>query len=519
MILSALVLFAALARGPAVHSDIQMIDLSRPLIKRSTMPLFSIGSDRTMIFLRDEHQRDLRALQSSIPFRYLRCHGLLNEEMKVVSRTADGSLVFDWTRVDQFIDRLRSVRLRPFMELSFMPEPLASGSHTVFWWNGNATPPRDPAEWRHLIDALTRHLIARYGAAEVHKWFFEVWNEPNLDYFWTGGKGGYFKLYGETVRAIKTVDSKLRVGGPSTAGAAWVPEFLDYCKANALPVDFVSTHTYSAKQGFVDSSGNGQTTLDTDPGSVVGDVARVRKQIDASPFPKLPFYITEWGPSYSPRDPVHDSYICAPFILQKLRECEGLVDGMSYWTFSDQFEEPGPPFTPFHGGFGLLNVDGVPKPAFLAYSFLAHLYDREVPVAASNLIVTRKGDQFRVLTWDYSPPADQDAPDDPFYHRDLPASALPDRVLTFSGLPPGRYRVSRSGIGYRRNDVYDAYLTLGKPQTSGAHLAPSVLKKLEAATAAEEESLPDLTVGGDGAGRLSLPMRTNDVWLVSIEKR
>ena len=495
------------------------IDLHRPTVKRSQMPSFSIGSDRAKIFLRDEHQRDLVALQAVAKFRYLRCHGIFNEEMNIATRQADGSLRFDWTNVDRFIDQLKAAKLRPFVECGFIPEALASGTQTIFWWKGNVTPPKSQAEWATLIEAFARHEIAQRGLAEVRQWYFEVWNEPNLSGFWTGGKDGYFQLYATTARALKTVDLKLRVGGPSTAGMGWIPDLLNYCKQNNVPIDFISSHSYAATQGFLDEHGKGGgTVLVTSPETLVAEFTRAREDIRQSAFPNLPLFISEWGPSYSPRDPIHDSYVCAPFILEKLKHCEGLVDGMSYWAFSDQFEEPGPPHEPFHGGFGLMNVDGLRKPAFFAYQFLAELYDAEVPADSPRVMVTKEGSRVRVLLWDYSPPK-ADAPNNPFYTRDLPATELPEAVLSFHGLKPGVYRASEVGTGWNRNDVYDAYVALGKPAGQEAHLPSEILAKLRQASSGEAEALPDIVVARDGEATVRLPMRTNDVWLLSLEKK
>jgi xylan 1,4-beta-xylosidase len=494
------------------------VDLRRATVPRSQVPEFCVGSDRAMIFLRDEHQRDLKALQAAARFRYLRCHGIFNEEMQIVTREADGSLRFDWANVDRFIDQLHAVGLRPFVECGFMPEALASGPQTIFWWKGNVTPPKKQEEWGRFIAAFATHEISRRGLAEVREWYFEVWNEPNLEGFWTGGKDGYFTLYETTARALKRVDGQLRVGGPATAGMGWIPELLAHCKEHEVPIDFISSHSYSAMQGFLDEKGKGGTTLVTTPETLFREFTRAREDIKHSAFPDLQLFISEWGPSYSPRDPIHDSYVCAPFILEKLRQCEKVADGMSYWAFSDQFEEPGPPHEPFNGGFGLMNFDGLRKPAFFAYDFLGQLYDAEVPVEAPRVIVTKRGSDVRALLWDYSPPK-ADAPNNPFYARDLPAAPEPDAVLRLAGLGEGTYAVSRVGTGWNRNDVYGAYLKMGKPAGKDAHLPAEALATLRRASSGEAESMPDLVVGASGEGEVRLPMRTNDVWLVSLAKK
>jgi hypothetical protein len=171
----------------------------------------------------------------------------------------------------------------------------------------------------------------------------------------------------------------LRIGGPATAGAAWVPQFLTYAAEHKLPVDFVATHTYGVEGGFLDEEGKQDTKLSPSPDAIVGDVRKVRGEIAASAYPEIPLFFTEWSTSYTPRDFVHDSYISAPYILSKLKGTQGLAQGMSYWTYTDLFEEPGPPPTPFHGGFGLMNREGIRKPAWFAYKYLHAVRGRRCP--------------------------------------------------------------------------------------------------------------------------------------------
>jgi len=508
--------FTVLATAIAMSQEPISVNLNGPSKPTNPMPLFSVGSDRAAIFLRESHQRDLLALQKDIGFKYLRCHGIFNEEMKVVRRRVDGSLAFDWTNVDAFIDRLKAAGLRPFVEFGYMPEPLASGKETVFYYRGNSTPPKSQAEWAELIDAFMRHQIERFGIDEVRQWFFEVWNEPNLDYFWRGTQAQYFEMYKTTALTLKKIDKRLKVGGPATAGVGWITEFLDFCAKEKVPVDFVATHHYGATQGFVDADGKGQTILDTSKDAFYPAMQSTREKISKSAFPKLPLYITEWGPSYSQVDFVHDNYICAAWVLEKLRKSEPYVQGMSYWAFSDQFEEGGPVRTPFHGGFGMLNYDGLRKPAFFAYQFLAKLAKRTVSTSFERLYVTKDGDNVTMLTWDYTEP-NLTEPNNPFFHKDQPAKELSDRVFELSGLKPGRYTLARTVVGYQKNDVYNAYTKLGKPEGDGPSLPVDVINKLRDATKGEPEISTIVEVGKSGVLLVKVPMRTNDCVLLELK--
>jgi xylan 1,4-beta-xylosidase len=483
---------------------------------------FSVGSDRAIIHLRPEHQRDLRFLKQTCGFEYMRFHGLLNEEMHIVKVGNDGEISYDWTNVDRVYDFLRELKIRPIVELGFMPEALASGEKTIFWWKGNVTPPKSYEQWSHFIEQLTRHLTQRYGADEVRQWYFEVWNEPNLDGFWAAKEpqAEYFKLYESSVRAIKRVDPSYRVGGPATAGFGWIKETLQYCQQHDVPIDFIASHAYGAMEGFLDEKGKGHTTLAPSEDSVIDGLPGVQGAIRNSKWPDLPVLVTEWGPSYSPRDPVHDSYFCAAWILHRLRRLPSGVTAMSYWTFSDQFEEPGPPNTPFHGGFGLLNVQGLAKPAYFAYKFLNELGDTELACDDANVWACnndRGGVQ--VLLWDYHQPK-QDAPNAKFYARDWPAKPAPPARVVIDNLPPGEHTVKITRVGYRHNDVYTAYLDLGAPtglKDSPSQLPDDVVQKLRSTCIGEPEQRT-VSVRASQPFSLELPMNENDVYLLTIAR-
>ena len=258
------------------------------------------------------------------------------------------------------------------------------------------------------------------------------------------------------------------VGGPSTAGCGWIKETIEFCVRNNVPIDFLSGHDYGATQGFLDEYGNGHTMLAPSERAIIERLGQVLTEIRQSALPHLPFHVTERDAPYSPRDPVHDSYISSAFILQKLKHLENGPASMSYWTFTDQFEEPGPVPSPFHGGFGLLNSQGLPKPAYFSYRFLNQLGDTELACNDPDAWVCRSEKGVQVLLYDYRMPK-QDAPNKDYFIRDLPAKPIAPAKVIIHDLPPGEYRLTAVRVGYGNNDVYTAYLDKGRPSGLADH--------------------------------------------------
>ena len=468
----------------------------------------SVGSDYSGTLIRDANQAQLKTTVNELGFRYLRFHDLFHDDLGTV-KLVDKQLVFDWTKIDYLYDSMLKMGIRPFVELGFTPNAMKTSDQTIFYWKGNTSHPRFDM-WRELIDAYTRHVIARYGAAEVRSWYFEFWNEPNLDgFFQYADQDAYFALYALTARTMKAVDPGLRIGGPSTAGAAWVPQFLAYCHATGTPVDFVTTHTYGVIGGFLDEEGKGDNKLDPSPNAVLGDVRRVRAEIEASAYPGLPLFFTEWSTSYSPRDLIHDSYVSAPYILTKLHESKGLVQGMSYWVYTDLFEEPGPPQHPFEGGFGLLTREGIRKPAWFAYKYLHALQGNEIPTSDGQVWAAADKTGVAAVVWDFHQP-DQKVSNRPFYSRLVPNQVSAPVNLQISGLEAGNYRLKVYRTGFKVNDAHSAWIDMGSPKD----LSPAQLDMLQSLTRDLAESDKVIRVGADGTAKITLPMRTNDICLV-----
>jgi xylan 1,4-beta-xylosidase len=338
----------------------------------------TVGSGRAALALRADWQAQMKRAHDDLGMRHVRFHGILDDDMGTLIGEGE-TLFYSFFNTDQIFDFLLSIGMKPFVELSFMPTVLASGNQTVFHYNANVSPPKDHAQWAVLIRKLVAHWVDRYGLDEVRTWFFEVWNEPNLTAFGSGRKSDYFELYRYTVDAIKAVDPLLRVGGPATADNAWVEDFLNFCRSNNLPADFVSTHHYPTDD-FGLPGDDTEAQLAASRRSALRDEVRVARQQAGD----LPLYYTEWCTSSNPRDFMHDDPYAAAFIVKTVLEANGTVQGYSYWTFSDIFEENYFPSVPFHGGFGLLNIHGIAKPAYRAFQLLHGLGTQMLPVEGSH---------------------------------------------------------------------------------------------------------------------------------------
>ncbi|CAM4025220.1 GH39 family glycosyl hydrolase [Roseateles saccharophilus] len=501
----------ALAAAPQRRIVLDLAQAQQPLDRFFD---HCVGSDYPGTLYRDDSLGQLKTAVDELGFRYLRFHAIFHDVLKTVTRDASGQLVFDFTGIDKLYDALLARRIKPFVELGFTPLALKTSDLKIFYWAGNTSHP-EPTGWVALIDAFARHLLQRYGAAEVRSWYFEVWNEPNLDGFWEkADQAAYFDLYTRTARAIKAVDAQLRVGGPSTAGAAWVPEFLAHAKATDSPVDFVTTHTYGVEHGFLDEFGVEDRMLSPSPEAIVGDVKRVRAQIEASHLPGLPLFFTEWSTSYNPRDLVHDSYVSAAYVLTKLKQTQGIAQSMSYWTYSDLFEEPGPPDAPFHGGFGMMTREGIRKPVWFAYRYLAALQGREVPTSDAFTWAATDGQQLQAVVWDWRNTG-QKLSNRSFFGKPQPSHDVGTVNVVLRHLPPGRYRLTQRRTGFEANDAHTAYLKMGSPKDLDA----KQLAELQALTADKPEQQRELLVGAAGSATVTLKLRSHDVLLLSLQKK
>ncbi|MFZ0286073.1 MAG: glycosyl hydrolase family 39 [Terriglobales bacterium] len=454
LILSLLFLWTFCLSGSVINAqanpnpDVIVLDAQAPT---HSFPHFweqMFGSGRAILSLRDSYRRDLKSVKGVTGFGYVRFHGIFDDEVGVDDKDGNGHAVYDFSYVDQIYDGLLADGVRPFVEISFMPNKLAARNilHS-FWYRPNISPPKDWDAWDALISAFAQHLVDRYGINEVAQWYFEVWNEPNLD-FWAGEpkQATYWELYDHTALAIKSVSPRLRIGGPATAQAAWVDAFIRHCVEKNIPVDFVATHVYANDPPAGVFGSHEYVPRDQ---MVCHAMKKVHEEITASSKPGLPLILSEFNASYMTEPDVTDSIYMGPWLADTVRQCDGLVDMMSYWTFSDVFEEQGVVKTPFYGGYGLIAAGGIPKPAFYAFQLLHKLGDQRIQLDSDFALLTRKEDGTLVLAlWNYAPPEQAGSP----------------RIVTVCLKHSRAHEASIFRVDHEHGDFHAAYKKMGSPR-------------------------------------------------------
>ena len=458
------------------------------------------GSGRAILSLRESYRKDLRSVKEITGFQTVRFHGIFMDDVGLYdpdrrpvqfAQMKNSTIVspemmgdYNFSYIDQIYDGLLEEGVRPFVELSFMPKKLASDPTALhpFWYKQNVSPPKDYAQWDAMITAFVQHLVNRYGLDEVSHWNFEVWNEPNID-FWAGKpkQETYFELYDHTALAIKKVSPRLRVGGPATAQAAWVGDFLRHCKEKNIPVDFTSSHVYandSAKDVFHTEENIPRDRM------VCRSVRKVHDEIAASPLPNIPLIFSEYNASYANEPNVTDTIYMGPWLATTISQCDGLVESLSYWTFSDVFEEQGVVRTPFYGGFGLIGEDNIQKPAFHAFAMLHQLGDQRIALHSDSALATRRSDgSLAIALWNYAPPDGTGAG-----YTKPPTQRGPERTFTLQLVGVAANATATIlRVDEAHGNVIPTYDAMGRPAFPSRE---EIMKLREAGKAAPPEHAP-----------------------------
>ncbi len=492
------------------------------------------------------------------PQVYVRCHHLMTSgdgspalkwgSTGIYSEDADGKPVYNWTIVDRIFDTYVERGLKPYVQLGFMPEALSTHPEN-YPHNppkdrrapadaGQAYPPKDYEKWGELCHQWAKHCVEKYGQPEVEKWYWEVWNEPNI-FYWHGSDGkinspvarqDYFKLYDYAVDGVRRALPKAKVGGPETAGGAGGPflrEFLEHCARGTnsatgkmgAPLDFISFHAKGNPQ-FVE--GHVRMGMLNQLRDINGAFAVVASFPE---FKELPLVIGESDPEgcaacREPRDAyrngtMYSSYTAASFPrkMELAAERGVKLEGALTWAF--EFEDQ-PPFA----GFRQLASCGIDLPVLNVFRMFAKMSGQRLAVESSSGLNARKimasgvrgepdvsamasldKDKLSILVWHYH---DDDVPG-PDAAIDLSLQGLP--------MPNGEATLTQYQIDSNHSNAYEAWKQMGSPQ----ELNPEQRKKLENAGQLAQLGPAQKVRIADGNAVLKLKLQRQAVSLSLLE--
>lgn len=508
------------------------IDLQADRIPKDNAWQMCVGSGHAALALRRDWCEYVKRIHDELGIRYVRFHGIFDDDLLTAQSLADfiplpnaGKIrEYSFRQVGKVYDNVLATGMKPFVELSFMPHAFASGRKTGLHYKNNITPPKDYAAWEAYIERFIRFLLRRYGPEEVESWYFEVWNEPDLKVFFTGSQKEYFKLYRATASAIKRCDEKLRVGGPSTSASKWLPEFIAYVEKEGLACDFISTHQYPG-DGFGnefhisdvfrkyprilrDAARKKKSVADTvtalfyDPDAVKRTPKGIMRSIlikARREAGKYPLFYTEWNCMSIFGAPGHDEKYSAAYAVKTILDLNRETDCFSFWCCSDLFEEILFINQPFHGGFGLINNLGIPKPVFWAMRLLNDSLPERIRYKNAidsdlDCAVFTDGERFQVFLVAQS--------SDPLEDREYTVRLQLNRNMQQARV----VRIDDTHCNPKRR-----WQELGSPMDPSSQEVKTILD----ASAPNWEGLPIITRDEDC--EIELTLRTNDVIRIDME--
>jgi xylan 1,4-beta-xylosidase len=412
-----------------------------------------------------------------------------------------GKPVYNWTIADRIFDTYLQAGAKPFVEIGFTPQALSSkpdpyrpvwspGARFDQYYVGWSYPPSDYGKWAELIQQWVKHVVEKYGRAEVESWYWEVWNEPDIAY-WHGTPEEYDKLYDYTADAVKRVLPGAKIGGPASTGpsgahsGAFLRQFLEHCSsgknaatgATGAPLDFISYHA------------KGRPTVVE--GHVRMGIAKNAEDVDAgfqivAAFPKfrgLPIVLSESDPEgcaacsarVYPQNAYRNGTLYPAYTAAMLRNILDLserahtnIEGMLTWAF--EFEDQ-----PYFDGFRTLATNGVDKPVLNVFRMAGLMRGARLKVESSGAVgldamiktgvagnpfvdalAARSDRDVSILVWNY-------------HDEDVPAPDA-DVRLSLAGVPGGAGRVQARHyrIDQTHSNAYTVWKQMGSPQKPSA---------------------------------------------------
>lgn len=443
--------------------------------------LCTVGSTLDLL---DERVREmLRRMQRELPFRYIKFHGLLSDDLLLYSEDSEGKPRLSFVYFDQVMDFLQELKLRPLMQFCFMPSALASDPQKIqFFAKQNTSLPKNMENWRFLIRGIMEHCIHRYGMNEVRTWLFSVWNEPDTTEEMFGFRNAqlFFELYRETWKTVKAVCPEFRFGTPGLLllpedPIGWYQAFFSYCVQNACEPDFINLHYYNddieLSESGADQSKKLINKLSSDPDAFRHFLDQVYACFPAYHLTGKPLYMTEWNLTVSHRNLINDTCFKSCYLVKTILENYDRVQSFGYWFLTDLAREQQLPSKQFHGGLGLFTMNGIPKAHYNAFLLLSRLEDICLG-AGTGWFVTANPDlsRFSVLFYHYEHYNDIFSAGEMFDMTDTqrytPFSdqRLQEVSLRICNLPNGRYRVTESFVNQKAGSSFDTWVRSGAPE-------------------------------------------------------
>ncbi|MFN0076834.1 MAG: GH39 family glycosyl hydrolase [Prosthecobacter sp.] len=415
-------------------------------------------------------------------------HGLKWGSTNAYTEDAAGKPIYDWTIVDRIFDTYRDKGVRPYVQIGFMPQALSvkpepyrhhfPDAKYEELFGGWAYPPKDYAKWEELVFQWAKHCAERYGNDEVLHWYWQTWNEPNIDY-WKGTRDEFFKLHDHAIRAVRRAIPKAKVGGPDLAqgnGGDYLAAFLNHCDTGTnlatgekgTPLDFISFH---AKGSPKQVDGHVQMGLSNQLRDIDGAFATIARRPQMK---NTPIIIGESDPegcaackgadrAYR-NGTMYSSYTAASFPRKlDLAEKHGVnLEGALTWAF--EFEDQ-----PYFAGFRSLATNGIDKPVLNVFRMFSRMSgdrllvqsDAAVPLddllktgvrdqADVSALAARDGKRITILAW--------------HYHDDDVRGLDADLTLTLTSTPEGNPKLTRTLIDDGHSNSFMAWQALGSPE-------------------------------------------------------
>lgn len=394
--------------GIMTQSLIQSVDIAAKstLLSKGFQKIVSVNLAKELIF--SSTQKLLSEAQREIGFDFVNFHGLLDDSMKVYVQEQSGRISLNFSFIDIVFDYLLTLKLKPIVELSYMPKAMAAS--TVSNW-GTASffgMPKSMRDWNYMIKELVVHLRNRYGEKAVKDWPFSVWSQPdNLKSpYGFENRTDFFELFHNSFQTIKGVDPEIQVGTPALmaetlVNSSWFADYYAFCKANQCIPDFINLNLYSIR---VDRKakkllGTSAFRLTDNPEAIKNTLTNITKWNASNHWNFKKYNIMSWN-YYLGWDLLADTMYRAVYLVKNVVDNYPGKFNFAIWTLSDFSDENITPEETFHGGMGLFTKNEIRKPVFYAYKLLNKLGTTFID-KGDGFIITRSDNGIQILLYYY----------------------------------------------------------------------------------------------------------------------